>query len=331
VKNSANRKLEDVKLCRKKLDHFEHMRTSYEHVSKGKYPNSLQEIERKQNLGRGLTHVTDATFEFFLALERKRCSLHSIDLANAYKSTVFEHAYEVLQSDSALMSLFTCIFADFEQSDSDIITALYHSILQGYMCVGNNQFRKSLLVSLGKKKKFRHRAEICKSSKKVKLSEKVVAEKKNVVCTKSSQSACEKSRSSKKVKLSEKVHVLEEKTNVVCVKTSQGTSEKCRKKLKLSEVVEKTNVVCTTTSKTTSESADNTENNDVELHTQSDNSEEEAICPRCYVVYPNGQKQWISCESCNSWYHRNCAGLKTVRIWNIFNNTKKKWYCINCA
>jgi len=160
IEKKVRSKTIDVELYRDKLDHLHHACTSFEHVAKGRYVASLEEVERRQNSNRGLTHVTDETFEFFMCLETKRIALHSVNMARQHKSNTLSISFKELKRDVELYMKFRAIFSDFNSSDKNAIKSLFEDILQGYMIVANNQFRKTLMLALEKKKKLRHRASV---------------------------------------------------------------------------------------------------------------------------------------------------------------------------
>ncbi|XP_041372818.1 LOW QUALITY PROTEIN: ATP-dependent DNA helicase PIF1-like [Gigantopelta aegis] len=72
-------------------------------VSETKYPDSLSEICRKQNMTFGLTNISDLAFEFFLAVERKRIPMYSMCQVQKYKGNLLQHIHDNLNSDKQLL------------------------------------------------------------------------------------------------------------------------------------------------------------------------------------------------------------------------------------
>ncbi|WAR09813.1 hypothetical protein MAR_034889, partial [Mya arenaria] len=44
-------------------------------------------------------------------------------------------------------------------------------------------------------------------------------------------------------------------------------------------------------------------------------SDDTDLCQKCFS---EREEEWIQCDSCNSWFHRQCAGLKNQRLWKKF-------------
>jgi hypothetical protein len=65
--------------ARSKVEHLQHMRTSVDDIMNSAFKDTLIETERRQNLGRGLTHITNEAFLFCLELEKQRQQLHTMD------------------------------------------------------------------------------------------------------------------------------------------------------------------------------------------------------------------------------------------------------------
>jgi hypothetical protein len=82
------------------------------------------------------------------------------------KSEILCSSTQALQSNSVLKEKFCNTFSDMQNAEENVISLLYHELLQSYMAMANNEFRKNICASLCKKKKFRHRAEIYKSATK---------------------------------------------------------------------------------------------------------------------------------------------------------------------
>ncbi|KAH3797505.1 hypothetical protein DPMN_151086 [Dreissena polymorpha] len=57
--------------------------------------------------------------------------------------------------------------------------------------------------------------------------------------------------------------------------------------------------------------------------------DEDESCGKCGKVGKEGI-QWIQCSSCNTWLHRNCAGLRSKAKWERFSNTTAQFYCNDC-
>jgi len=51
------------------------------------------------------------------------------------------------------------------------------------------------------------------------------------------------------------------------------------------------------------------------------------VCNKCNS---DNEGQCIKCGTCGAWFHRNCAKLKTVRLWKKFEKDSAIWLCRKC-
>ncbi|XP_070573165.1 uncharacterized protein [Ptychodera flava] len=58
-----------------------------------------------------------------------------------------------------------------------------------------------------------------------------------------------------------------------------------------------------------------------------DESEDTELCMGCCTV-SEGQEQWVCCDSCDGWYHRECAGLINAAQWRAVEEST--WLCPDC-
>ena len=61
----------------------------------------------------------------------------------------------------------------------------------------------------------------------------------------------------------------------------------------------------------------------------SDSDSEENFCFKCGEEYKEGE-DWIACDECKHWFHRQCGGLKTVKSWNYYKSRYRKFRCQDC-
>ena len=148
-----------------KVEHLNFIRTSYEDLQSSDFSSSLQETERRQNLARGLTHVTDETYLFFIELEKERQKKHHLNNVKIYTKLVLSESLRAILNSEALKSSFHNIFESMDNRDSSCIDTLFVEIVRFYMSVANNEFRKFLCRKLQKEKKFRHRVNILTKKK----------------------------------------------------------------------------------------------------------------------------------------------------------------------
>ena len=72
--------------------------------SSSTFPETLSIIDRRQYRirKRGLTHITDSAYRFFLALEEKRIQLMNSERLKLCKSNLVSPAMDIAQADSRL-------------------------------------------------------------------------------------------------------------------------------------------------------------------------------------------------------------------------------------
>ncbi|CAC5382467.1 PIF1 [Mytilus coruscus] len=131
------------KLIREK-EIIEHLEISQLHEYKDQ--ESLKEIERKQNLRRGLTHVSDKCADFFVELDMKVQKLQTSANLNIHGSKFPNFIKNVLRNDKDLKSKWTHLFLDFKKEDSsDILDSIFEEILDRYTLMSIAQLRKECL------------------------------------------------------------------------------------------------------------------------------------------------------------------------------------------
>jgi hypothetical protein len=147
------------------LHHINHMKTHVGAILNGPYNNTVQETERRQYIGGGLTHVSDETYIFYMEMELIRQKQHTYQRASKFKQAIlFESRQNVIESE-ILREKFSEFFYDFNDADVDVLNHLFELMIDRFLVVANNEFKKKLTSKYGKRKGLRHRAEIYKSKK----------------------------------------------------------------------------------------------------------------------------------------------------------------------
>lgn len=124
-----------------------------------KYKCTLKETERKQNLSRGLTHITDDCYHFFIRLNEVRMKhqteynlyVHGGDALNASKEEALKHKELKKLWD---MMVLTYLKADtiVEGSTEHCFNGLFDDVVSRFLKIEDNQFRKDCLRKFGQKK-----------------------------------------------------------------------------------------------------------------------------------------------------------------------------------
>ena len=135
-----------------------HVESSADAVKEGKYPATSQETERRRGKYKLLTHITDEMFEFFIELEEARDMYQSISNAFVQGNAIIRNTYHTLLLNTALQEkLKSAIPAT--HSDQVLFDSIYQLLLKKYLPVGNNRFRKVVVV-VERTKKLAHRPQI---------------------------------------------------------------------------------------------------------------------------------------------------------------------------
>jgi hypothetical protein len=59
-------------------------------------------------------------------------------------------------------------------------------------------------------------------------------------------------------------------------------------------------------------------------------SEEKDLCKICHLGETENKPEWIMCEGCDRWLHRNCAGLKHHLKWKKMLKKDSIFHCNDC-
>ena len=116
---------------------LQHLTISQADVSDSKYPDSLIDTSRRQNLSCGLTNISDNTFEFFLKLEQKRLPYYDKALLQTYGQDILTTIHNKILADESLFSSWTSLFCTVSSSllagdtTSDNCESILSDIVEG--------------------------------------------------------------------------------------------------------------------------------------------------------------------------------------------------------
>ena len=291
----------------KKLHILNSLREEETHLAAStSHPESLLDINRRQNLNRGLTNVSDEMFHFFTDLSDLCLDELIGENLITYGEKIFDESFSKITCNMDLHAKFVrlvstsvklesstailennqqtcqeeihCILEDLVLTSAQI-DEVFENIVKKFMMVFLNQFRKDVKTEYKVSKTMAHR-------KQVKVS---------------------KSKTEKTQKKSVKsVQPLE-----ICESQQPSTS-----RLATSEQLSTSASEQVPTSEQPSLSETATGCSDV------------AVCSICRQDHDNDD--WIMCEKCNKWLHRTCAGLKNSRWWKKWSTEAAKWICKSC-
>ncbi|XP_048589790.1 uncharacterized protein LOC116617241 [Nematostella vectensis] len=151
---------------------------NYAHASfdelqeKSAYPETLTITEFRQYRNRGLSHISDATYLFFLDLEQERVQLLNIKQLHDKGERLVKECIDELLSNTDLRRKWYSLFP--LQSDDKILGELYTDVITRYAKMGAGQFLRDYRLAMKIAKTNAHRVEIKKRKKRKECLEKKV-------------------------------------------------------------------------------------------------------------------------------------------------------------
>ena len=277
-------------------------------------PDSLLDISRRQNLNRGLTNIEDCVFKFFIQLTEKCLDILTNDNLNEMSGKMFTECQTILET-SDLYEKFVQLcsrpqetYTEFEEDpfkylisfmtlQVSMIESIFHHIIKYHLMVMFNQFRKDTLDSFQIGKKMAHRKQL-----RVSVSSD---------CKKITSNGPIKGRKQKKTQSKSPNQSKETEPSVDHVQTSDDLETEPQPGTSTQHEVD--NTILHSTFSTICDS--NSDSDEIKCKV-CDTAEKETL--------------WIQCESCNSWLHRNCAGLRHHMKWKKYQKKSSKYFCWEC-
>lgn len=287
-------------------------------------PDSLLDISRRQNMNRGLTNIPDSLFHFFIKLTDKCLNMLTDINLNKMGSELFTVCQNEILSCTPLYEEFVKIcfkekdsYEQFIGSEGYIdellqymtlqivqIEKIYRHIIKYHLIVMLNQFRKDILDRFQIEKKMAHRKQVRVAS------------------------TGEKDIAAKAVK------------QVASTSTSKGKYKKCAQKKPeehftptvvnpylppelVQSILNQSGLVLEPGPSVSTADADPSM-----ICEQQSESESDVKCKVCDTI--DKETEWIQCDSCDSWLHRNCAGLKHHLKWKKYQKKGSKFLCKDC-
>lgn len=266
----------------KEEEHYLHQVTSD--------PDSLTDTERKQNVRRGLTNVTDDMFKFFLSLTDMCLAKLINENLTKYGKSMFNNCLEHLLGEKNLYQQFAHMVVKIltleateefsscqEHKDiSELVDTLV--ITSAQICSIYNELVNNYFMVLF--------AQFCRDVKGDFHVTKTMAHRKQIKVSKCAEQSIQKKSAT-------------EKTDISSAPLAQSLTVEEQSILHYSAP-------------------------DPQPGTSSMTSD---LCKKCLTVEGD---QWIQCDSCNEWYHRKCAGLQNARKWRKYSKDGTEWNCKDC-
>jgi hypothetical protein len=227
-------------------------------------------------------------------LEIERNKVHSMDRLKTLEGSIFVESTQKIINDRSLYDKFHKILANMPTAKEDVILLLYQDIIQAYMAIGNNEFRKELCATLGKIRKLRHGAEIYKSKvPKSKLGDAA-----------QSAAGCKEKGRGKGTSTTTKMGETDEECTAGCKGKGRGKGTSTTTKMGENEEE------CIARCKGKGRGKENS------TRPKKGKTEEECV-------------DWICCDKCNQWFKRCNVGLRNEKQWKLANDNNQ-WHCDNC-
>ena len=352
---------------------------------------SLKDVIRKQNVSRGLTHIPDELYKFFVVLCDMCLRLLVDKNVNSYDASLYEFCINSIINTESLRDEFITIInnrystVDLAEGLVDpitippsVTTQLFESISRKFLLVMLNQFRRDLLQSFRISKTMAHRKQIQVRKQKQDSKKQTVTYES---IKKDTSVKKEMSYSLMRGLLLGKVDIFKDMKKTEILKLCLAFNLKVSPKTKKSVIIDKLSnaVICSSemcnpealceesespasqvqtreTSLGQPQAASSSDMNETmdaessasiignsEVETQpststtqhlpdpmeTDEFEDSDLCKKCNKMGKPGV-QWIQCNSCSGWLHRNCAGLSAKKAWVKLAKTGSEFFCREC-
>ena len=298
-------------------------------------PESLMQIERKQNLQMSLTNISDVTADFFILVTHRIHQVMTVSNLQLLKEGLFFFVSEKLNSDSQLNEAWKAVFP--EAASLVHLSEIFDNIIQRFIRVSAKQFRKDVKDTLKVEKEKAHRHKVKESSKKAKEHTRSVTMKEIISGDKSLIHL------KLKVLLHENQSYFESRDftrpNLILICQAYGVEfrgsdrkDTLAKKIKNAVLScgEMPNPAVFTESTSLSASAGTSKAKSKEKGKGKGKgkSSKKTLCKVCQIEYGD-TTDWIQCETCSSWLHRVCAGLANQKEWDTVQDID--WNCQECV
>ena len=291
------------------------------------FPASLQEIDRRQNVRRSLVNITDDTYLLF---DRLAVILHNYNKITELQPNYYETAITTLKENKSLMEQWRRLLRCGAQEVH--INELFNATIHKFICSLMRKKRHDFLRKNNIKKQSALRTQLKTNS-----TETTNEEFMQTIMSICNMTATEVDHLCFKLNIMKRPQILDKCTRLQLFTLMNHYGLKCRKSLNkqqlIATVISSTQLL--TPANYITNSVTNSEENmittdSVDTRTLGANyviQEEDYICPLC-----NGSsvlEEWLCCDKCNKWFHRQCAGIDDDQ-WLLLSETETQWFCVEC-
>ncbi|KAK3082922.1 hypothetical protein FSP39_009090 [Pinctada imbricata] len=154
-----------------KVKMLDHLTWTEQSLLESKFQKSLEETKKRQYISAGLTNINDETYLFFINLNDKRKKVQNEKSFALYGSNCMSFSQDTLSGDKELQEKWTDLFRNFDYSDQRTVHVnteimevcsqeLFYHIIGLFCRIGNSQFRRDMLLKIGKEKSERLRKKV---------------------------------------------------------------------------------------------------------------------------------------------------------------------------
>jgi hypothetical protein len=259
-------------------------------------PDSLLDISRRQNLNRGLTNIPDLVFNFFIKLTVMCLDMLTAQNLNDMGEKMFNECQSRIESSDLYIEFVEMCSIPKEkctnmEDDVEPDQSMSHQVQKILKNIFHKIVKLHLMVMFNQFRKD--------TLDKLQIGKKMAHRKQIRVSTTKTTNVSTKRHSEDVLKASNK-----------------------RKKTKHSGISASNASSSTLTAAEGSEPQPGTSTADEGV------IESEIKCKVCNTI--DKEIQWIQCDKCNAWLHRNCAGLKHHLRWKKYQKKSSKFFCDTC-
>ncbi|CAB3986730.1 ATP-dependent DNA helicase PIF1 [Paramuricea clavata] len=127
---------------------------------------TLNLTESRQYRGRGLIHIKDDAFRFFLALEQERINKINVQRLSCLQHDLVDDSIAEALKNTTLKTAFTALFNIDANKNKDIIVEMYNEVIERYFKMGAGQSLRDFRRDFHVKKSLAHRKEVMEKKKK---------------------------------------------------------------------------------------------------------------------------------------------------------------------
>ncbi|CAB3981947.1 ATP-dependent DNA helicase PIF1 [Paramuricea clavata] len=129
-------------------------------------PETLNVTECHQFRERGLLHISDGAYEFFLSLEQERVNNINLVKLTSHQSNMVDMSIKAVSSNKTLINHFGGLFHLDEDEDKGLVSELFMEIVERYMKMGAGQFLRDFRRDYHLKKSLAHRKAVLQRKEK---------------------------------------------------------------------------------------------------------------------------------------------------------------------